>query len=183
MIISFYSTRLLCCPSCLILTILIPGISGKFVSVLSFSGNNAYPIFWCYCMRQATRAAVGLVGEGCSSSVFFQCEDQKVELLYDILRQIVNNFSQKFPQTISLSLHSSTSYLGFFISDSHANILKEIAVAFSSEASALAGRINIGGKMGGSSHKCLDMTLKPTPVSPQQPSRCFTASFLLQIQK
>ncbi|KAI6079482.1 Ubiquitin associated and SH3 domain-containing protein A [Aix galericulata] len=100
---------------------------------------NRLQEFWKESKRQqATRAAVGLVGEGCSSSVFFQCEDQKVELLYNILKQIVNNFSQKFPQTISLSLHSSTSYLGFFISDSHANILKEIAVAFSSEASALA---------------------------------------------
>uniref|UniRef100_A0A803YQI7 Ubiquitin-associated and SH3 domain-containing protein A n=1 Tax=Meleagris gallopavo TaxID=9103 RepID=A0A803YQI7_MELGA len=69
---------------------------------------------------------------------FFTCEDQKVELLYDILKRICNSFAQKFPPTISLSLHSSTSYLGFFVGDSHANILKEFAAAFSSEASALA---------------------------------------------
>lgn len=93
--------------------------------------------------------AVELVSKTCSSSVFFQCEDQKVELLYDILKRVGDSFSQRFPLSISLSLHSSTSYLGFFVGDSHANILKEFAKAFSSEASALAGRTNIRGKMGG----------------------------------
>ncbi|KFQ13987.1 Ubiquitin-associated and SH3 domain-containing protein A [Leptosomus discolor] len=69
---------------------------------------------------------------------FFTCEDQKVELLYDTLKRVGDRFLQCFPPSIPLSLHSSTSYLGFFIDDSHANILKEFALAFSSEASALA---------------------------------------------
>jgi len=127
-----------------------------------------------------------LLGKGCPSFVFFQCEDQKVELLYDILKRICNSFAQRFPPTISLSLHSSTSYLGFFVGDSDANVLKEFAVAFSSEASALAGGINIRGKMSGLLCKCLGTIMKPSPMSPQQCSRCFTAGkhiFLLQIQK
>lgn len=94
--------------------------------------------------------AVEPVGKACSSSVFSQCEDQKVELLYDTLKRVGDSFSQCFPPSISLTLHSSTSYLGFFIGDSHANTLKEFALAFSSEASSLAGRTNIRGKMGGS---------------------------------
>lgn len=89
------------------------------------------------------------VGKACSSSAFFQCEDQKVELLYDILKRVGDSFSQSFPPSISLTLHASPSYLGFFIDDSQANVLKEFAVAFSSEASALAGRTNIRGKTGG----------------------------------
>uniref|UniRef100_A0A803V1W4 Ubiquitin associated and SH3 domain containing A n=1 Tax=Ficedula albicollis TaxID=59894 RepID=A0A803V1W4_FICAL len=69
---------------------------------------------------------------------FFPCEDQKVELLYDVLKRVGDSFSQSFPASISLTLHASPSYLGFFIDDSQANILKDFAVAFSSEASALA---------------------------------------------
>ncbi|RMC06191.1 hypothetical protein DUI87_15621 [Hirundo rustica rustica] len=67
-----------------------------------------------------------------------KCEDQKVELLYDILKRVGDSFSRRFPPSISLTLHASASYLGFFIDDSQANVLKEFAVAFSSEASALA---------------------------------------------
>uniref|UniRef100_A0A8C3GED0 Ubiquitin associated and SH3 domain containing A n=1 Tax=Cairina moschata TaxID=8855 RepID=A0A8C3GED0_CAIMO len=99
---------------------------------------NRLQEFWKESKRQCGKNRAHEIFPHITLCDFFTCEDQKVELLYDILKQIVNNFSQKFPQTISLSLHSSTSYLGFFISDSHANILKEIAVAFSSEASALA---------------------------------------------
>lgn len=90
-----------------------------------------------------------LVGKVCSSSVFFQCEDQKVELLYDILKRVGDSFSQSFPPSISLTLHASPSYLGFFIDDSQANVFKSFAAAFASEASALAGRTNSRGKMGG----------------------------------
>lgn len=107
-----------------------------------------------------------LVGEACSSSVFFQCEDQKVELLYDILKKVGDTFSQIFPPSIFLTLHASPSYLGFFIDDSQANILKDFAVAFSTEASALAGRTNTRGKMGGLQHKCVATVLNAFPVSP-----------------
>ncbi|KAF2975403.1 hypothetical protein EK904_001969 [Melospiza melodia maxima] len=66
------------------------------------------------------------------------CEDQKVEFLYDVLKKVGDSFCQIFPPSIFLTLHASPSYLGFFIDDSQANILKDFAVAFSTEASALA---------------------------------------------
>lgn len=125
--------------------------------------SNACTVFWYYCITQAT---IWLLSPWIKPTpIFFQCEDQKVELLYDTLKRVGESFSQRFPPSISLLLHSSTSYLGFFIDDKHANILKEFAQAFSSEASAVAGRTNISGKMGGLLHKCLGMVLKTSPMS------------------
>uniref|UniRef100_A0A8D2Q5U7 Ubiquitin associated and SH3 domain containing A n=1 Tax=Varanus komodoensis TaxID=61221 RepID=A0A8D2Q5U7_VARKO len=71
-------------------------------------------------------------------SEFFTCEDQKVDALYDALKRAGDQFSSCFPAIISLSLHSSTTYIGFFVSDGPANILKSFAVAFATEAMALA---------------------------------------------
>lgn len=142
--------RRLCWSNCPIWLILLPGISNKFVLCLVLLRKSNTPlVFWCYCISTGDNMATELVSEACSSSLFFQCEDQKVEILYDTLKRVSDSFSQCFPPSISLALHSSTSYLGFFVDDSHANILKEFAVAFSSEASALAGRINIREKIGG----------------------------------
>ncbi|XP_065597725.1 ubiquitin-associated and SH3 domain-containing protein A [Cyrtonyx montezumae] len=99
---------------------------------------NCLQDFWKESKRQCGKNRAHEIFPHITLCDFFTCEDQKVELLYDILKRICNSFAQRFPPTISLSLHSSTSYLGFFVGDSHANILKEFAVAFSSEASAMA---------------------------------------------
>lgn len=45
-----------------------------------------------------------------------------------------------FPATVPLVLHSSVSYLGFFISDGPADVIREFATAFATEAAVLAGR-------------------------------------------
>ncbi|KAI1241484.1 hypothetical protein IHE44_0004957 [Lamprotornis superbus] len=94
--------------------------------------------FWKESKRQCGKNRAHEVFPHITLCDFFPCEDQKVELLYDVLKQVGDRFSQSFPASISLTLHASPSYLGFFIDDSQANILKEFAVAFSSEASALA---------------------------------------------
>ncbi|KFQ36021.1 Ubiquitin-associated and SH3 domain-containing protein A [Merops nubicus] len=94
--------------------------------------------FWKESKRQCGKNRAHEIFPHITLCDFFTCEDQKVEILYDTLKRVGDSFSQCFPPFISLSLHSSTSYLGFFIGDSHANILKEFAQAFSSEASALA---------------------------------------------
>ncbi|NP_001308486.2 ubiquitin-associated and SH3 domain-containing protein A [Gallus gallus] len=99
---------------------------------------NCLQEFWKESKRQCGKNRAHEIFPHITLCDFFTCEDQKVELLYDILKRICNSFAQRFPPTISLSLHSSTSYLGFFVGDSDANVLKEFAVAFSSEASALA---------------------------------------------
>ncbi|XP_062982655.1 ubiquitin-associated and SH3 domain-containing protein A [Elgaria multicarinata webbii] len=70
-------------------------------------------------------------------SEFFTCEDQKVDGLYEALKRAGDRFSSCFPAIISLSLHSSTTYIGFFVSDAPANILKSFATAFATEAMIL----------------------------------------------
>lgn len=45
-----------------------------------------------------------------------------------------------FPSVVPLVLHSSISYLGFFVSDSRADIIREFAMTFATEAAVLAGR-------------------------------------------
>ncbi|NWU06338.1 UBS3A protein, partial [Cephalopterus ornatus] len=94
--------------------------------------------FWKESKRQCGKNRAHEVFPHITLCDFFTCEDQKVELLYDTLKRAGDSFSQCFPPSISLTLHASPSYLGFFIDDIHANVLKDFAVAFSSEASALA---------------------------------------------
>ncbi|NWV86115.1 UBS3A protein, partial [Dasyornis broadbenti] len=94
--------------------------------------------FWKESKRQCGKNRAHEVFPHITLCDFFTCEDQKVELLYDILKRVGDSFSQSFPPSISLTLHASPSYLGFFIDDSQAKVLKDFAVAFSSEASAMA---------------------------------------------
>ncbi|NXM32228.1 UBS3A protein, partial [Oxyruncus cristatus] len=94
--------------------------------------------FWKESKRQCGKNRAHEVFPHVTLCDFFTCEDQKVELLYDTLKRVGDSFSQCFPPSISLTLHASPSYLGFFIDDIHANVLKDFALAFSSEASALA---------------------------------------------
>ncbi|XP_025926476.1 ubiquitin-associated and SH3 domain-containing protein A isoform X2 [Apteryx rowi] len=100
--------------------------------------HNYLQEFWKESKRQCGKNRAHEIFPHITLCDFFTCEDQKVELLYEALKRVGESFSQCFPPFISLSLHSSTSYLGFFVGDSHANILKEFATAFSAEASALA---------------------------------------------
>ncbi|KAM9390461.1 ubiquitin-associated and SH3 domain-containing protein A [Phaethornis superciliosus] len=100
--------------------------------------HNHLEEFWKESKRQCGKNRAHEIFPHITLCDFFTCEDQKVELLYDALKRVGDSFSECFPPSISLSLHASTSYLGFFIDDSHGSILKEFALAFSSEASALA---------------------------------------------
>nr|XP_014123898.1 ubiquitin-associated and SH3 domain-containing protein A isoform X2 [Zonotrichia albicollis] len=94
--------------------------------------------FWRESKRQCGKNRAHEVFPHVTLCDFFTCEDQKVEFLYDVLKKVGDSFCQIFPPSIFLTLHASPSYLGFFIDDGQANILKDFAVAFSTEASALA---------------------------------------------
>ncbi|NXA11367.1 UBS3A protein, partial [Sapayoa aenigma] len=100
--------------------------------------HNRLQEFWKESKRQCGKNRAHEVFPHITLCDFFTCEDQKVELLYDTLKRVGDIFSQCFPPSISLTLHASPSYLGFFIDDIHTNVLRDFALAFSSEASALA---------------------------------------------
>lgn len=60
--------------------------------------------------------------------------------MYEALRRAGDRILGSFPTLVPLVLHSSISYLGFFINDSPADVIREFAMAFATEASVLAGR-------------------------------------------
>ncbi|NWI85591.1 UBS3A protein, partial [Pitta sordida] len=100
--------------------------------------HNRLQEFWKESKRQCGKNRAHDVFPHITLCDFFTCEDQKVELLYDTLKRVGDIFSQCFPASISLTLHASPSYLGFFVDDIHTNVLRDFAQAFSSEASTMA---------------------------------------------
>ncbi|KAM9170541.1 ubiquitin-associated and SH3 domain-containing protein A isoform 1-T2 [Pangshura tecta] len=94
--------------------------------------------FWKESKNQCARNKAHEIFPHVTLCDFFTCEDRKVEFLHEALKKVGERFLNMFPPAISVSLHSSPSYLGFFINDAHANVIKEFAVAFATEASILA---------------------------------------------
>lgn len=82
---------------------------------------------------------VGSGGEK-APSLSPQCEDHKVDCLYEALKRAGDGVLGSFPSAVPLVLHSSVSYLGFFVNDSPADVIREFAMTFATEASILAGR-------------------------------------------
>uniref|UniRef100_A0A452FP00 Ubiquitin associated and SH3 domain containing A n=1 Tax=Capra hircus TaxID=9925 RepID=A0A452FP00_CAPHI len=96
--------------------------------------------FWRESRRQCAKNRAHEVFPHITLCDFFTCEDQKVEYLYEALKRAGDRTLHAFPSALPLVLHSSISYLGFFVNDSPADIIREFAVMFATEASILAGR-------------------------------------------
>ncbi|XP_078416615.1 ubiquitin-associated and SH3 domain-containing protein A-like [Cetorhinus maximus] len=69
---------------------------------------------------------------------FFTCEDSKVESLYEALKKAGDKFVGRFPSCLTLSLHTSPSYVGYFFDETSADTIKQFALAFAAEATTLA---------------------------------------------
>nr|XP_042121773.1 ubiquitin-associated and SH3 domain-containing protein A isoform X1 [Peromyscus maniculatus bairdii] len=94
--------------------------------------------FWRESKRQCAKNRAHEVFPHVTLCDFFTCEDHKVECLYEALRRAGDRILSSFPTQVPLVLHSSISYLGFFINDSPADVIREFAMAFATEASVLA---------------------------------------------
>ncbi|XP_047421339.1 ubiquitin-associated and SH3 domain-containing protein A isoform X1 [Sciurus carolinensis] len=94
--------------------------------------------FWRESKRQCAKNRAHEVFPHVTLCDFFTCEDQKVECLYEALKRAGDRVLRAFPTAVPLVLHSSISYLGFFINDSPADTIREFAMAFATEASVLA---------------------------------------------
>ncbi|XP_004696967.1 ubiquitin-associated and SH3 domain-containing protein A isoform X1 [Echinops telfairi] len=94
--------------------------------------------FWRESRRQCTRNKAHEIFPHITLCDFFTCEDHKVECLYEALKRAGDQVLGSFPTTVPLVLHSSVSYLGFFLNDSPADVIREFAMAFATEASILA---------------------------------------------
>ncbi|OCT91450.1 hypothetical protein XELAEV_18014504mg [Xenopus laevis] len=62
-----------------------------------------------------------------------QCEDRKVETLHWALRKAGEETCGSFPRSITLSLYSSSSFIGFFINEAQASIIRIFMSSFSEE--------------------------------------------------
>ncbi|XP_006870886.1 PREDICTED: ubiquitin-associated and SH3 domain-containing protein A [Chrysochloris asiatica] len=94
--------------------------------------------FWNESKRQCTKNRAHEIFPHITLCDFFTCEDHKVECLYEALKRAGDQILGSFPTVVPLVLHSSISYLGFFINDSPADIIREFAMMFATEASTLA---------------------------------------------
>ncbi|XP_040278640.1 ubiquitin-associated and SH3 domain-containing protein A isoform X2 [Bufo bufo] len=68
-------------------------------------------------------------------SDFFTCEDEKVGCLYAALK--ASGERTAFPQTVSLSLYSSSSFIGFFLNKEAADVIRSFMESFCQEVSSL----------------------------------------------
>ncbi|XP_041591018.1 ubiquitin-associated and SH3 domain-containing protein A isoform X2 [Vulpes vulpes] len=94
--------------------------------------------FWRDSKRQCAKNRAHEVFPHITLCDFFTCEDHKVECLYEALKKAGDRILGSFPPTVPLVLYSSISYLGFFVSDSPADVIREFAMMFATEASVLA---------------------------------------------
>ncbi|XP_029794763.1 ubiquitin-associated and SH3 domain-containing protein A isoform X2 [Suricata suricatta] len=94
--------------------------------------------FWRESRRQCTKNRAHEVFPHITLCDFFTCEDHKVECLYEALRRAGDRIRASFPAALPLALHSSISYLGFFVNDSPADVIREFATTFAMEVAVLA---------------------------------------------
>ncbi|XP_045357244.1 ubiquitin-associated and SH3 domain-containing protein A isoform X3 [Leopardus geoffroyi] len=94
--------------------------------------------FWRESKRQCTKNRAHEIFPHITLCDFFTCEDHKVECLYEALKRAGDRIRGSFPLVVPLALHSSISYLGFFVSDSPADVIREFATTFAMEVAVLA---------------------------------------------
>lgn len=68
-----------------------------------------------------------------------QCADAKVEALSDVLQATVAKWKTRIPIPLPLELYTSSTFIGLFVEEQVAEVLKNFAADFASEAAAKAG--------------------------------------------
>ncbi|XP_069750815.1 ubiquitin-associated and SH3 domain-containing protein B-like isoform X2 [Narcine bancroftii] len=69
---------------------------------------------------------------------FFMCEDSKVEGLCEALQNTVSRWKETFPLPLPLELYTSSNFIGLFVEEESAEIIKKFAADFASEATSKA---------------------------------------------
>ncbi|XP_043936974.1 ubiquitin-associated and SH3 domain-containing protein B [Protopterus annectens] len=65
---------------------------------------------------------------------FFMCEDSKIDSLCEALQNTVIRWKPKFPNPLPLELYTSTNFIGLFVEDEIAEVIKKFAIDFAAEA-------------------------------------------------
>lgn len=69
-----------------------------------------------------------------------QCADHKVEALCEALQASVQQWRGRFPSPLPLELYTSSNFIGLFVEEQVADILKQFAADFAAEAVRKAGK-------------------------------------------
>ncbi|KAJ8401690.1 hypothetical protein AAFF_G00376610 [Aldrovandia affinis] len=69
---------------------------------------------------------------------FFMCADGKVDALCEALQSTVAQWRGRFPRPLPLELYTSSNFIGLFVEEQVAEVLKTFAADFSTEAAAKA---------------------------------------------
>ncbi|TRY89234.1 hypothetical protein DNTS_025401 [Danionella cerebrum] len=69
---------------------------------------------------------------------FFMCPDNKLVALCEALQSSVAQWRGRFPRPLPLELYTSSTFIGLFVEDQAAELLKQFAADFALEASAKA---------------------------------------------
>lgn len=77
--------------------------------------------------------------EKCLSRFLWQCEDSKVDALTEALQATVMRWKCKFPAPLPLELYTSSNFIGLFVKEESAEVLKKFAADFAAEAASKAG--------------------------------------------
>lgn len=77
-----------------------------------------------------------------SVSLFCQCDDGKVEALSDALQATMAKWKARIPMPVPLELYTSSTFIGLFVEEQVAELLKGFASDFATEAAAKAGLIH-----------------------------------------
>lgn len=75
-----------------------------------------------------------------------QCADGKVEALADALQTTVAKWKGRIPLPLPLELYTSATFIGLFVEEQVAEVLKSLAADFATEAAAKAGSSPCGRK-------------------------------------
>ncbi|KAF7241249.1 Ubiquitin-associated and SH3 domain-containing protein B [Varanus komodoensis] len=69
---------------------------------------------------------------------FFMCEDSKADALGEALHATVTRWRCKFPAPLPLELYTSSNFIGLFVKEDSAEVLKKFAADFAAEANSKA---------------------------------------------
>ncbi|XP_056602711.1 ubiquitin-associated and SH3 domain-containing protein B [Triplophysa dalaica] len=69
---------------------------------------------------------------------FFMCEDGKVDALSEALQTAVGQWRGRFPSPLPLELYSSSNFIGLFVEEKVAEVIKGFAADFATEAASKA---------------------------------------------
>lgn len=69
---------------------------------------------------------------------FFMCADAKVEALCEALQTVVGQWRDRLPSPLPLELYTSSNFIGLFVDEKVAEVLKTFATDFAAEAVAKA---------------------------------------------